>query len=383
MKLDCLVIVDRPAMREALAEIMQGHAGVGRVRFASTAADGRRTVARRRFDLVVAALPLADRDGPPLLSWLAGRRDGPATVVVIPADESALAEKVRAQGTVEIVTYPVGHDLAGLIAHLHTPLAGALAAVAVQRVEQKATIRQAAPRPAPGAPPSASCRSAPAAPAAASRRSAASGTAGAASPPPPRDFWITAIASSTGGPDALGKLLSSLPADYPHPIVVVQHMPADFTPVLAANLDAKTPLHVLQVAAGTVLTAGTVYVAPGSHHLVVRAGDAGPVAELDDSPPECNVRPSANVLFRSLAACTGEKRAVLAVVLTGMGEDGRDGLAVLKRGRCHCLAQDERSCVVYGMPRAVVEAGLADEVLPLERLGERLVALTARREVLL
>jgi two-component system chemotaxis response regulator CheB len=193
------------------------------------------------------------------------------------------------------------------------------------------------------------------------------------------DFRLTAIAASTGGPDALACLLGALDPGHPHPIVVVQHMPPGFTPLLAESLDARCPLPVTEASEGSVLEGGHVYLAPGGVDLLLRPGDGGPVVDLDTSPSLHEVRPSADALFRSLARHAPVPGAALAVILTGMGSDGRDGIRLLKRhGSCHCLVQDEASCVVHGMPRAVAEAGLADEVLPLNRMAGRINALVAR-----
>lgn len=188
---------------------------------------------------------------------------------------------------------------------------------------------------------------------------------------------IVAIASSTGGPAALREVLTKLPADIGVPVVVAQHMPANFTKSLAQSLDRESPLAVVEANVGMQIAPGTVYLAPGGlqSRIVGRQGrlffDEG-VDRRDGSP-----RPSANQLFESLAQCVGGR--VLAVVLTGMGEDGKEGATVLWRMGAHVLAQDEPSCVVYGMPRAIAEAGIADEVLPLSAMAGRIQALVAKK----
>jgi two-component system chemotaxis response regulator CheB len=128
------------------------------------------------------------------------------------------------------------------------------------------------------------------------------------------------------------------------------------------------------------LEAGTVYIAPGGKHLVVRKVDGKAVTSLNEDPPEQSVRPAADVLFRSLARCQSQ-RAVLAVVLTGMGEDGLAGLRSLKLTNCLCLTQTEESCVVYGMPRAVDKAGLSDGSIPLDSMAEKMVRLVRGSKV--
>ncbi|WP_440902360.1 chemotaxis protein CheB, partial [Actinosynnema sp.] len=174
---------------------------------------------------------------------------------------------------------------------------------------------------------------------------------------------VLAIGSSTGGPEALRVVLSELPANLPVPVVVVQHMPPVFTAMLAQRLDAGCKVKVVEATAGTPLRPGTVYLAPGDKHLeVVRAG-TNVQTKLHNGPQENHCRPAVDVLFRSVASVYGGN--VLAVVLTGMGHDGRAGAQVLRAKGARIAAQDEFSSVVWGMPGSVVEAGLADEVLPL------------------
>ena len=176
---------------------------------------------------------------------------------------------------------------------------------------------------------------------------------------------------------ALGELVPRLPADYPHPILIVQHMPPFFTATLARDLDARSALRVVEASEGDVLAAGTAYLAPGGVHMVVRRrGDVARIG-LDTGPPVNNCRPSADVLFRSLGGIRDEA-GVLAVVMTGMGDDGCEGVRFLKTGKCCCLTQSAGSCVVHGMPRAVKEAGLSDESVPLHGLARRLVDLSGR-----
>jgi len=182
---------------------------------------------------------------------------------------------------------------------------------------------------------------------------------------------IIAIGSSTGGPDALTKVLQSLPTDLPVPIVVTQHMPPVFTRMFAERLDRSTPLHVVEATDGMELMPGTVYIAPGDKHLVLQRRSTATLTQLSGAPPENSCRPAVDVMFRSVAALFGA--AAYATVLTGMGYDGRGGAKVLREAGAEVLAQDEASSVVWGMPGAVVGAGLADEVLPLDRIASALL----------
>ena len=181
------------------------------------------------------------------------------------------------------------------------------------------------------------------------------------------------IGVSTGGPNALAGLLPALPGDLGVPVLIVQHMPPLFTQSLAENLTAKCALQVCEAAHGENLEPNTVYIAPGGRQMRLAPGDGGrKMIQITDDPPENNCRPSVDYLFRSVANQFSGR--AMAVILTGMGSDGMLGLRLLKRNGCFVIAQDEPSCVVYGMPKAAVDAGVVDVVLPLEAIAGRIVA---------
>ena len=180
------------------------------------------------------------------------------------------------------------------------------------------------------------------------------------------------IGVSTGGPVALAQILPAIPSDIGVPIFVVQHMPPIFTKALADNLASKCSVQVREASHGELPKPNTVYIAPGGRQMRLGVtSDNTPVIELTDDPPENNCRPAVDFLFRSVAN-RFPGRAV-AVILTGMGSDGTLGLRLLKRHGCFVIAQDEASCVVYGMPKAAVDAGVADVVLPLHAIAARIV----------
>jgi two-component system chemotaxis response regulator CheB len=195
----------------------------------------------------------------------------------------------------------------------------------------------------------------------------------------PTRFQVVAIAVSTGGPKALQEVIPRLPADLGVPVLLVQHMPPEFTKALAETLDRCSAGQVVEATAGQWVEPGRVYLAPGGKHMVVRrAGEGTPprasaVIGLNSSAPVNSCRPAADVLYRSLGPVYGGR--VLAVVMTGMGCDGLAGVRTIKQSGGYCLTQSAGSCVVYGMPRAVDEAGLSDESAPLGRLAERITAL--------
>jgi len=189
---------------------------------------------------------------------------------------------------------------------------------------------------------------------------------------------VVAIGVSTGGPNALADLLPAFPANFPAPIVIVQHMPPFFTQLLAERLNLETEVTVLECKSGTVLEPGNVYLAPGDHHMVVEQNKDDVVALLNQDPQENFCRPSADVLFRSIAKIFG--RNALAVVLTGMGHDGTDGCRHIQERGGQVIVQDEATSVVWGMPGFVVKGNLADSVLPLGEIAEDIIkkSLTGR-----
>jgi two-component system chemotaxis response regulator CheB len=185
---------------------------------------------------------------------------------------------------------------------------------------------------------------------------------------PRRKPAVLVIGSSTGGPEALARVLPQLPASLPVPVLLVQHMPPVFTRQFAQRLDRLCALRVVEAVDGTPLLPGTVHLAPGDRHLVVRPTPRGLQTGLNQDPPENFCRPAVDPLFRSaVAAYDG---AVLGVVLTGMGHDGRVGAGAIRDAGGTVLAQDQATSVVWGMPGAVTQAGYADEVLPLDRVAE-------------
>jgi len=190
----------------------------------------------------------------------------------------------------------------------------------------------------------------------------------------PRRFQVLAIGASAGGPAALAEVLQGLPADFPVPVLVAQHMPAGFMAAFARRLDGLCRVRVLEAEEGRALAAGEVLLAPGGRHLTVsRRDERRVVARLDSSEPVNGHRPSVDVLASSVAVCFGAQ--ALGVILTGMGRDGAQGFARLRRQGGKVLAQDEASSAIFGMNRAVIENGDADEVLPLGHIAARLVAL--------
>lgn len=192
-----------------------------------------------------------------------------------------------------------------------------------------------------------------------------------------RRFEIILLGASTGGPPTIERILTDLGPDVDIPVVIAQHMPPRFTEAFAERLNAHLPIQVREVTDGEALVGSTAYIAPGGCHLELRRNREGRlVADLEtDSESEYH-QPSVDILFTSGASCVG-KRAV-AILLTGMGRDGATGMAALHKAGALTIAQDRKSCIVYGMPQAAVALGAVDESLPADRIGSRVRKLLYR-----
>ncbi|MFA0086140.1 chemotaxis response regulator protein-glutamate methylesterase [Vibrio sp. 10N.261.51.F12] len=186
-----------------------------------------------------------------------------------------------------------------------------------------------------------------------------------------KQYQLTAIGTSTGGPVALQKILTQFPRNYPHPILLIQHMPATFTAAFAARLNSLCQITVKEAADGDVLKPGVAYLAPGGMQMMLEGRPSNAKIRIIDGGERMNYKPCVDVTFGSAAKIYQDK--VLSVVLTGMGADGREGARMLKAAGSTIWAQDEESCVVYGMPQAVAKAGISTEDLPLERVAERIL----------
>jgi two-component system, chemotaxis family, protein-glutamate methylesterase/glutaminase len=337
-----VVADDSRLMRRMLADALarQGFDVVG------TAADGDEALDLCRAhqpDALTLDLHMPGLDGLGVLRALREGKADPVPVVVVSAfspAHGAYAVDALAEGAFELVAKPaLGEPLETFTSELGRKVGEAAHA---GRVRSRAP-RLAPRRPEPSAPPRSSALAA---------RRAGAGT-------------LLVIASSTGGPRALGELVPRLPAELGAGGLLVQHMPPGFTASLAACLDGASALTVREARTGDVLERGSLLVAPGGAHL--RLSDDRRLRLADDAP-EGGLRPRADFTIADAARLFG--RRVLLVVLTGMGKDGLEGATAVKRAGGRVLVEAESTCTVYGMPRAVAEAGLADEVLPLDRLAD-------------
>ncbi len=189
---------------------------------------------------------------------------------------------------------------------------------------------------------------------------------------------IIGIGSSTGGTEAIKDVLRALPADMPG-IVITQHIPKAFSGPFAARVDKESQLVVSEAKDGQMILPGHAYIAPGDRHLLISRVSAGYVCRLDDGPPVNRHKPAVDVMFNSLARNAGSN--AIGVVLTGMGDDGAEGLGEMKRAGAVTLVQDEKSSVVWGMPKEAVERGYADEIVTLPGIAERLVELVRKKDL--
>ena len=344
-KIRVLVVDDSVVVRRVVTDALAGDPDVI---VAATAPNGRIALAKIPQitpDLITLDIEMPDMDG--LTALAAIRKDYPRLPVIM---FSTLTRRgavstldALAAGATDYVTKP-------------TALAGS-SALAFVRAELLPRIKALCVRAlVPAARPAAT-------PASHLPRLAPAGEPGSVD--------VLAIGVSTGGPNALADLLPTLPADFPVPVVIVQHMPPMFTRLLAERLDARSPLRVLEAAPGEVVEPGTIWIAPGDFHMVVQRDGTRVRLATHQGPAENSCRPSVDVLFRSVADIYGA--GTLGVVLTGMGQDGLLGAERIREHGGRLLVQDEATSVVWGMPGFVANAGLADAVLPLETLGPAIV----------
>jgi len=340
-----LVVDDSAFMRKALGKMLESDPEIQVVGTARDGEDALRRVAELDPDLVTLDVEMPRMDGLEALRRIMATAPRPV-IMVSSLTESGADVTLRAldEGALDYIPKGIGGNLLDIV-QIENALCQKVKALARRqgRARPHAGPTPAAPAPAPHP----------------------------ATRPPPAARKLgparyVAVGASTGGPPALQKFFAGLPPGFPAPVVVVQHMPKAFTGPFARRLDGVGPLSVKEAESGDRLEPGKAFVAPGGSHLVVQRHGAELVLRVTDQPADTLHKPSVDVTFSSFAEVVG--RATLAVILTGMGADGLQGVRALKTLGCHAIAQEASSCVVYGMPRAVVEAGLADAVMPIESI---------------
>jgi len=346
--IDVLIVDDSPLMQRITTRLLGSDP---RIRVIATAANGYEAIDKvlaLRPDVVILDIQMPHLDGLGALHQI--MQEMPTPVVMLSGVEDATAAiralqlgavdfVVKPSGTVSIDLYKVRDELIAKVK---------LATLAnLRRMPTQAAL--------------------PADPLLTSRR------------PAQPDHRIVAIAASTGGVQALDSICRQLPATLPASLLIVQHMPAAFTASFAQRLDRHSPLQIQEAQDGQAVQLGTAYVAPGGQHMTIGLEEGQTIIRLLDSPPVNSVRPSADVLMDSAAKVAGAR--CLGLVLTGMGRDGAEGLAHIKQAGGITLAQDRESCVVFGMPKAAIDKGVVDQVLPLSQTPAALVEILEREHL--
>jgi two-component system, chemotaxis family, protein-glutamate methylesterase/glutaminase len=366
-----LVVDDTVLYRRLVSDALQSLPDVEVVGSASNGRLALGRIAALKPDLVTLDIEMPEMNGLEVLDALAGVEYQPGVIVLSALTRRGGEMTVRAleKGAFDFINKPQDGSPDENRERLKTRLAPMLRAFEARR-SIRTMMRARPPRPADHTPP----------PAAGTPRTAAGVPRPEPAPPPTERAGarsagaaqMVLIGVSTGGPVALGRMLPELPADLGVPVFIVQHMPALFTQPLAASLAAKSAIRVKEAEDGETALPNHAYVAQGGRHMKLTPGPHDEIViRITDDAPENHCRPAVDYLFRS-AALHYPGRSV-AVILTGMGADGTLGLKLLKRGGCSTIAQDAESCVVFGMPRAAIEAGLIDTVAPLDQVAAAIV----------
>ena len=331
-----LIVDDSAIVRKLLADSLKGEPDIEVVGGAGDPFIARDMILRLEPDVLTLDIEMPRMDGLSFLRRLMTYRPMPVIIIssLTQTGSAATIEALRS-GAVDVLAKPGGPSSVGELA---------------QRLKQRVrAIRGVAPASLARA----------AAPAAAVPSTTVKFDS------PRRRHGIIAIGASTGGPQAIESVLTRMPAETP-PIVIAQHMPAGFTKAFAERLDKVCAIRVVEAAGGELLEPGMAYVAPGEHHLVVQVRGIKMMTGVHDGPPVHHQRPAVDELFLSLAKLRGVP--IVAVLLTGMGSDGADGLLALRQAGAETIAEDEHSCIVFGMPREAIARGAAMHVATLLRM---------------
>jgi two-component system, chemotaxis family, protein-glutamate methylesterase/glutaminase len=339
-----LIVDDSAIVRRVLSAILEAQPDIEVVGTAPDPYIARDRILSLKPDVVTLDIEMPRMDGLTFLDRI--MRYHPLPVIVISSlaqGSTKAAMEALSRGAVDVLAKPGGPYSVG---DLKDDLPRRVRAAAAARPARRDPV----PPPATGAPLSAPATS--------------------------RPRGLIAIGASTGGTQAIEQVIRDLPVDMP-PIVIAQHIPPVFSAAFAERLNRVAALEVREAAGGELLEPGKVFIAPGGFHLVVDAAEPGRWrTRLDNGPKVCYQKPSVDVLFHSVARSAGSQ--ALAVILTGMGSDGAEGMLAMRRAGAWTAAQDEASCVVFGMPREAIELDAAEKVLPLNQIAGALLA-QARR----
>lgn len=333
-----LIVDDSAYVRKVIRQMLSRSPFLEVVGTAHDAEEALTLVAELRPDVVTLDLIMPGMGGLGFIREQMAKAPVPIVVVSIASESSQMVLDALDAGAIDVVQKPSA---------LATEKVLEMADELVERVKAAGSVRLAPVRTAANPP-------------------GARGTSSAS-----RRIEVVVIGVSTGGPQALKYLVPRLPADFPVPLAIVMHMPVGYTELYAKRLNDLCALRVFEAEEGSPAAAGSVLIAPAGRHLTFLPTGGAVVAHLDAHPFDTLHRPSVDVLFRSAGEVFGG--TALGVVMTGMGTDGKDGSSFIKSKGGFIVAEAEESCAVFGMPRAVIEAGLADRTIPLEGLPEAIV----------
>lgn len=350
MDIKVLLVDDSAVIRRAVKTAIEAEPGVKVVATANDGVHALDVLKDTRVDIVVSDLEMPHMDGAQLCQKIANLYPRlPVIVLSGAASQSRITVAALAGGAVDYVSKPSGANVANVMEELRMNLVPKIKTHALRRAGGHLTGMM----PAGGG---------------------ASATAGGSYTLRPRKTGrvsAVGIAVSTGGPQALSKVLADIPADLGVPVLIVQHMPPTFTGLLADRLNSVCPLEVREAQGGEEVARG-VWIAPGGKHMVAVRRGSKIMLETNEDPPEQSCRPAADVLLRSMAGVWGAE--VLCVVLTGMGADGTNGSKSVIENGGSVISQDSESSVVWGMPGSVAKAGLVETVLPLDKVAQEITA---------
>ena len=345
-----VVVVDDSAfMRKLISEIIESSGEFTVVGSAVNGLDGLREIRERDPDIVTLDIEMPEMDGLEALERIMATQPRPVVMLSARGSGKGTDMTIRALelGAVEFVRKPSGPISVDLAKVRDQLLLALRAAAATNPLGMKRSLpKRVTPHRVSVPEPAVECTR------------------------------VIVIASSTGGPRALAEIIPQLPADIGAAVLVVQHMPKDFTASFAQRLAFTSAIPVAEAEDNQLIGANRVYLAPGGVHMVVATSPEGPVIRLEPTAPVWGVCPAADPLFKSVATVFG--RAAIGVILTGMGQDGAEGLRLLRAAGGLGVVQDEASSLIYGMPQAALAAGGADNIVPLSAIASTLVELCAR-----
>jgi two-component system chemotaxis response regulator CheB len=349
MTIKLMIVDDSAVVRQVLSEVFTGVAGITVIDVATDPIAAMEKMKRQWPDVLILDVEMPKMDGITFLKQIMQSHPTPVVICSSLTQKGAdISMQALAAGAVEVIAKPTG-GVKGFLEENSTRLVNAVRAAAMARMNR---VRSLAPTPL-------------------EIRPKLSADAILSAPTGANMFSTTErvviMGTSTGGTQALEVVLTALPRTCPG-IAIVQHMPEKFTASFAERLDRLSEIRVKEAATGDRILPGTALIAPGGHHLIIKRSGAFYHVEVLDGPLVSRHKPSVDVLFRSAAKYAGKN--ALGIIMTGMGDDGAKGLKEMHDCGARTIAQDEDSCVVFGMPKEAIKLGAADEVMPLEQIAK-------------